>query len=90
MLMNGGWLAINENTLDNINIYPNPSNGVITISTTPSNSYIIKAIDVLGNVVYSDSKIGKSSIDLSSFGAGIYIIQLSNENSTSSKRVVIQ
>jgi hypothetical protein len=90
MLMNGGWLAINENTLDNINIYPNPSNGVITISTTPSNSYIIKAIDVLGNVVYSDSKIGKYSIDLSSFGAGIYIIQLSNENSTSSKRVVIQ
>ena len=68
MLMNGGWLSINENTLDNINIYPNPSNGQITIAAAQNDNYSIKAIDVLGSVVYSDSKIGKSTIDLSSFG----------------------
>lgn len=90
MLMNGGWLAVNENTLENINIYPNPSNGLITIEAAQNDNYSIKVIDVLGSVVYSNSKTGKSTIDLSSFGAGVYIIQLSNENSTSSKRVVIQ
>ena len=90
MLMNGGWLAINENALENINIYPNPSNGEITINSTENENYSIVVIDVLGNKIYSDSKVGKSTIDLSSFGAGVYIIQLSNENSASSKRVVIQ
>jgi len=90
LLMNGGWLALNENTLDNIKVYPNPSNGVFTIVNPEKEAYIIKVIDLIGNLVYSDSIVGKSIVDLSQFGNGVYIIQLSNEKSTVSKRVVIQ
>ncbi len=90
MLMNGGWLTVNENTLENIKIFPNPSNGIINIESSFNESYSIKVIDLLGNSIYSDSKIGASTIDLSPFGTGVYFIQLSNNGTTISKRVIIQ
>lgn len=90
MLMNGGWLSVNENSLDQINIYPNPSNGIVMISTSQNEMYSIKVIDVLGNVVFVNAKTGNTTIDLSTVGAGMYIVQLSNSTSTISKRVVIQ
>ena len=90
MLMNGGWLAVNENSLENIKIYPNPSNGLVTIAADENESYVIDVIDVVGNIVYSSANSGSTKIDLTSVGSGLYIVTMSNEKSTISKRVVIQ
>jgi hypothetical protein len=90
MLMNGGWLAVNENNLENIKIYPNPSNGLVTIATDLNESYVVEVIDIVGNIVYSSANSGSTTIDLTSVGSGMYIVTMSNEKSTISKRVVIQ
>lgn len=90
MLMNGGWLSLNENSLDGILIYPNPSQGEIMISAADVTELNVAIFDILGNEIYRDEIKGKTKLNLSNFGAGVYMVQVSNDNSTISKRVVIQ
>lgn len=90
LLMNGGWLALNENKMNDVNIYPNPSNGIVNIKSNHNDEFIIDVYDVVGNLLFTANKQGNTVIDLSLFGNGIYIINLSNETNSISKRVVIQ
>lgn len=90
LLMNGGWLAVNENSLGNLKIYPNPSNGIIKIESGQNEGYNVKVIDLIGNVVYTSVKLDETTIDLSAIGTGVYFVQISNEKSSIAKRIVIQ
>ncbi len=74
-------------------IYPNPTKGVINIDFINEINKIIVS-NILGQIVY-DENVAMSvagttkSIDLSSFGSGIYIVTVSNNDETSNYRVVI-
>ncbi len=72
----------NENFLLNeILIYPNPTNEILNINYGTNNIDIksIEIYDMLGKKVYqNNSKV--ESIDLSNFNIGIYLIEISTEN----------
>lgn len=75
---------------DEINIYPNPSTGLVTISS----SDLLKSVIVynqLGAVVFEQrNPATTSTIDLSAFGRGIYFISLRNKaGELTGKKVVI-
>jgi len=61
-----------------ISIYPNPSNGMINIEFSKSNSnYNFSIIDMTGEVIYSNilpSSL-KQEIDLNSYSKGVYFIK---------------
>ena len=72
------------------NVYPNPSNGLITIEVlTPSNILIL---DVLGKNVYTKLlENGKHQINLSEFSKGLYLMKISSENNVNKTvRLIIQ
>lgn len=78
------------------NLFPNPSNGITTLvlQTTSPNDAFVNITDVLGKKVYEKNYKNinrqiKSSIDLSEFGKGIYILTISNEKGTVSKKVIV-
>lgn len=83
-------VGIEENN-SNINfaIYPNPNNGMFTISGTKISS--IEIFNMLGERVYkSEIKNSDSEIDLSKQQKGIYFVQIMDENKNSiNKKVVI-
>lgn len=75
-------------------VYPIPSKGVfnIDLKTDVKN---IKVVDLLGKAIYNeDIKESTSSttkkVDLSSFNDGVYMINVSNENGTSTYKVVLE
>jgi Secretion system C-terminal sorting domain/PA domain len=76
-----------------INIYPNPSNGIVNITI---NDYTGKAnlqvIDVNGREVYSlkntDFNVEKS-IDLSGLQSGVYIVKINAQGANYTKKIVI-
>jgi hypothetical protein len=75
-------------------IYPNPSNGVINVQYNDVPVTNIDVVNVLGQVVKSikldSSKSGISeSIDLSENANGIYIINVSTNETSSSYKVVL-
>jgi hypothetical protein len=86
--------GIDEATAENpsVSVYPNPSNGSFNVDY--KNATSIKVINTLGVLAY-ETKIdetvseGTKNIDLSNFANGIYIINVSNGNSSINHKVVL-
>jgi|APCry1669192647_1035423.scaffolds.fasta_scaffold03334_3 hypothetical protein len=74
-------------------VYPIPSKGVFNIDLK-SDVKNIQVVDLLGKVIYNEdikeSTISNTKkVDLSSFNDGVYLINVSNENGTSTYKVVL-
>jgi hypothetical protein len=73
--------SVNELTQKNFSFYPNPTSSVLNIKNeTVINT--ISILDINGRVVIQSSTINNrtTSIDVSELNAGIYFIQLTDEN----------
>jgi hypothetical protein len=82
--------AINEEISDLL-IYPNPTNGVFTIELAGNAKYNVTVNNILGQTVYSASNIARSTtIDLSSFEKGIYTIELRDDNTTYTEKIIVE
>ena len=89
---NGSPNAVNSSNLyiENIdssltNIFPNPVKNTLYISGD-SNNYNIKVYSLLGQIVISDYNVNE--VDVSSLTKGVYLIKISTENSTITKRFI--
>ncbi len=87
-------VGIDENKKDNIafNFLPNPTNGVVFVDY--KNVKNIKVINTLGVIVYdetieSSNTANAKRIDLTAFANGIYIINVSNDSSSSNYKVLL-
>ncbi len=85
--------GLNEASINNpeINVYPNPTNGVFNVDFKNANN--IKVFNMLGIVVY-ETKVeqeteGTKNIDLSSFADGIYFINVSNTSGSLNHKVIL-
>jgi hypothetical protein len=91
MLMGDSWsVGVDENTNQNVSVYPNPSNGLVNIENLNNIENNIVIFDVVGKMVYSTTSSSSIVIDLTENGNGVYIIEISNINGTTSERVVIK
>lgn len=70
-----------------LNVFPNPSNGIITIEI-PSQTNI-SIFDALGKLVYSQQLLdGKHVINLNNFNNGLFILKAQNTTSTKTVRLI--
>jgi len=83
--------AINDVKNSKFNVYPNPTNGVFTIQLDGNVKYDVAVNNLLGQTVYSTTTNGmNTSIDLSNFDKGIYTVELKNNLSTVTEKVIIE
>lgn len=62
-----------------LKIYPNPTNGLITLSGPPSGvEFSVRICDSLGQLVFASNN--SLQIDISSFSAGIYFLHYQDQN----------
>ncbi len=85
-----------EDTLNEISVYPNPSAGVLNISTGSTQKELnLVLISSSGRIVYSDKmNIGQDGgiskqIDLSNLAKGIYFVRLSNASQNIVKKIIL-
>tara|TARA_A100000171_G_scaffold52985_1_gene75012 strand:+ start:8091 stop:12812 length:4722 start_codon:yes stop_codon:yes gene_type:complete len=86
-------LSVNEVTLENgIALYPNPANGVITLSNKTSSALQSAVIrDISGKTVKTINLEGmgtEKQFTVSDLASGIYLITVEGELGTSTKRIV--
>lgn len=81
------YSGVDENDETVSNIYPNPSNGIITIDIDVNSTVTI--YNITGQMVYNQSIDGKTSIDLSNFEKGTYLVVLKNDRDEISKQVIV-
>ena len=83
-------VGINEKELiDEINIYPNPTNNTLNIEFNETQEYIIGITNVSGKLIknmVSFSTITK--IDVSKFENGLYFINITSENTNKSLKFI--
>jgi hypothetical protein len=84
-------VTINDVKPSQFNVYPNPTNGMFTIELDGNVKYDVTVNNVLGQTVYTTSTTAmKTTIDLSSFEKGIYTIELKNNTSTYTEKVIVE
>lgn len=76
--------------MENVTLFPNPSNGIVNISNSVNEVLNVNVTDITGKVVASTSVFGNGSIDLGNFGAGVYVFEISNGTSRSAQRVIVK
>ncbi len=87
------YTLTNIKTLDykNIKVYPNPTYGQLTIKTSASGQCKIQIINCQGDLVYSEKqKTDPIMIDISSYPAGNYIIQIINKENIFINNIIKQ
>lgn len=83
-------------TVNSLNVYPNPSDGKITIDVdlNKRQNGSIEIVDVLGRKVYehkfSEQIAASIEADLSSQAKGVYFVKLKTEDNIITKRIVVQ
>jgi len=88
-------LGIDENSLSNsISMYPNPADSQVTISNK-SNVALQDAViyDINGKLISKNdlsNMQGQQVIDVSALATGVYVVQITSETSSVSKRLIIK
>lgn len=83
-------VGLSENSLEGVSIYPNPSNGMFTITNNEHTSNTVTIYNMVGKEVYSNVSSSNLNVNISENGSGVYIVKVSNETGSAVKRVVIK
>ena len=85
-------LSIAKNSIAGFATYPNPvTNNRFTITSSNSDKKEVVIFNVIGKKVLSSSFDGiKSTIDVSAVSAGIYILKVTENGKTATKKLVIR
>jgi hypothetical protein len=75
-----GYAGVEENNAIALNIYPNPANEQFTVTGSTGT---ITVRQPNGTIIHAGNTNGFTAIDCSSWAAGAYLIELTNENGVS-------
>ncbi len=85
-----GLVDVEEMDRTEINIYPNPVNGILHVSNLPADKEIeLRLYNHLGQAVLKEN-IPSGSIDLSYLAPGFYIIRIAVEDDIMQRKLVVQ
>ena len=74
-----------------INIYPNPSSGLIYVQADGKVPYVVNVFNTQGvNLLRNKINNRQGNIDLSRYGTGIYVVEFLVEGKTVRKKVIIE
>lgn len=90
-------LATADNQLTDFSIWPNPANNVLNFkfNSRHANNTTVSLLDIQGRQVYArtidaNDAFIQSSIDVSDYAKGIYILKIKQGNAQINKRVIIK
>ena len=77
--------------LQGLSVFPNPTNGHLMIQLGDQNNEPLKVViaDLKGAVILTTSMIDRGTLDLSRFGKGVYLLQISSGSAVSHCKVVV-
>lgn len=85
-----GATSIGSLDANDLNIYPNPSNGSFTIELANDTQQTVTVYDVVGNVVLVKEVNAGGIVPVSISTKGIYLVKVTSGSNSIVKRVVVQ
>jgi hypothetical protein len=87
---NNSGLGNSSSELNSIKIFPNPSNGIITIERNSLVIHKLKVVSVLGEILIDLYDFEKSALDLTSLPKGFYIIEIEADSTKFKQKIIVQ
>jgi hypothetical protein len=80
-----GIASQNQDKLQNVKVYPNPTQNILNLefSSSEERNVKIEVIDLTGKIIQSsviDRNIGLIHYDLNSLSSGVYILKIQSAN----------
>ena len=83
-------LGTNSNNIQGLTMYPNPLSGNTLFITSTANAEMnVKIYNVLGKEVLS-TKVNNTTVDVSNLASGVYMVKITEEGKTATRKLVIQ
>lgn len=83
-------LGVKQNAIAGLNMYPNPvSKGTLYITSNSSGAKSVSVYDLLGKQVLN-SKTSNSAVNVSSLSSGSYIVKITEDGKTDTKKLIIE
>lgn len=71
-------------------LYPNPAHDQLTVTCTGwAGPALVEISDVTGRVIHSSQLVSRDVIDVSDFAAGTYVVTVSAENNSVTRKLII-
>ena len=87
----GGNVNLDELLSVDYQMYPNPANEILTIRLPDENNFNVSIMDVNGKEMFQiKDQSGVSSINIQQLEAGVYFVNVSNDFSKETKKLVVQ
>lgn len=83
-------LGVNENTLNDLKIYPNPTSGIVHLTDYVVNNLSSIAVYQCDGKLMKNIESGFDSISLSEFHNGLYLLKFTMNNGTSIFRKIVK
>ena len=88
-----GHTSITETAqISHFELYPNPSKGMITLTSQETSPRSVRILDLTGKVVFEQENIQSPSVnfDVSSLCNGLYLVQVQSNKGISTQKIVLQ
>ncbi len=87
----GATVLANESfsQIDGLKMYPNPAKNNLFIETALNSDINVAIVDVLGKEVIN-SKVSNNAVNISGLTPGMYIVKITEEGKTSTKKLIIE
>ncbi len=83
-------LSVKNTQIESFNIYPNPTSvGYVNISSKSNSKLDVSVFDVLGKQVIKET-VNDHILNVSKLNSGIYIMKVSQDDATITKKVVVE
>jgi len=88
----GGVLGINQSKLLGFSMFPNPSNGQVTLQLpTDTNQAKVSVFDYLGKLLMQKSVSSlNNTIDVSNLNSGIYFVRIETDTKVGTKKLILR
>ena len=80
-------MATNQNQISGLQVYPNPTKNILNITTDLNSTKNVEIYDMIGKKVLVENT--QSQLNVSSLVTGMYIVKITEDGKTSTKRIVI-
>jgi hypothetical protein len=83
--------GLSSNSLSGFNLYPNPTNGNVTVEFENENVRTIEVIDVTGRLIVLEKRAAQTlQIDFTLFSAGVYYITVKDGDNVKQAKIIKQ
>ena len=79
-----------EEEISGLNVYPNPSNGIVNIQLEGNQTFLVQVNDVVGKLISEENINSNTTLNLQDLERGVYFITVSDSETSQTTKVIIE